>query len=111
VRWGAFSVYGVKLHPMCATNRLPISYVLTAASTADVLLVEELLDEGQLGSETARRLFGDLAYRSGELGKVLAERNVLLATEPSARRPRTQATSRGLLRDPQARLWYGGYTR
>src|SRR5918993_1067788 len=29
VRWGSFSVYGVKLHLMCATNRVPISYELT----------------------------------------------------------------------------------
>src|SRR5215216_3121011 len=31
VRWGTFSVYGVKLHMLCATNRVPISYELTAA--------------------------------------------------------------------------------
>jgi len=29
VRWGSFSVYGVKLHLLCATNGLPISYELT----------------------------------------------------------------------------------
>jgi Transposase DDE domain len=34
VRWGSFSVYGVKLHLMCATNRVPISYELTPANTA-----------------------------------------------------------------------------
>jgi len=26
VRWGSFSVYGVKLHLLCATNGVPISY-------------------------------------------------------------------------------------
>src|SRR5215208_1493221 len=26
VRWGSFSIYGVKLHLLCATNRVPISY-------------------------------------------------------------------------------------
>ncbi len=62
-RWGSFSVYGVKLHLLCCTNRVPISYdELTAANVADVLLVRELLevsgfDEGAV----ARRLFGDLA--------------------------------------------------
>jgi len=67
VRWGSFSVYGVKVHMLCATNRVPVSYELTAASTADVVLVEELLDAAQLGDATARRLFGDLAYRSEPL--------------------------------------------
>lgn len=38
VRWGTFSVYGVKLHMLCATNRVPISYELTPASTAEVHL-------------------------------------------------------------------------
>src|SRR3982750_3877907 len=32
VRWGSFSVYGVKLHLLCATNRAPLSYDLTAAT-------------------------------------------------------------------------------
>src|SRR5918995_601311 len=35
VRWGSFSVYGVKLHLLCSTNRVPISYELTPANTAD----------------------------------------------------------------------------
>jgi hypothetical protein len=26
VRWGSLSVYGVKLHLLCATNRVPICY-------------------------------------------------------------------------------------
>src|SRR5215211_6292434 len=57
VRWGAFALYGVKLHLLCSTNRVPLSYELTPASTADVLLVvEELLDEARLGSETVRKL-------------------------------------------------------
>ncbi len=25
LRWGSFSVYGVKLHLICSTNRVPIS--------------------------------------------------------------------------------------
>lgn len=88
-RWGSFSVYGVKLHLLCATNRVPVSYELTAANAADVLLVEELLAEaGLLGDGTvARRLLGDLAYRSGSLEEVLAGAGVLLATGRADRRP------------------------
>ena len=62
MRWGSFVLYGVKLHLLCSTNRVPLSYELTPASAADVLLVEELLEEARLGGGTARRLFGDLAY-------------------------------------------------
>jgi hypothetical protein len=88
VRWGSFSVYGVKLHLLCATNRVPLSYELTAANVADALLVRELLAGANLGEgEVARRLLGDMAYRSGELEGELAEQGILLATEKAARRP------------------------
>ncbi len=87
VKWGSFAVYGVKLHLICATNRVPLSYELTAANSADVTLVRELLVEASLEeTATARRLFGDLAYRSGELGEELAGRGILLATERADRR-------------------------
>jgi hypothetical protein len=33
VRWGSFAVYGVKLHLLCATNRIPISYELTTQTS------------------------------------------------------------------------------
>jgi len=72
---------------LCATNRVPVSYELTAATTADVVMVEELLDAAQLGDATARRLFGDLAYRSEPLKDILACRSVALATERANRRP------------------------
>ena len=52
-----------------------------------MLLVEELLDEAMLEGATARKLFGDLAYRSGALGKELAGRNVLLGSERAEGRP------------------------
>jgi hypothetical protein len=85
VRWGSFSVYGVKLHLVCATNRVPISYELTAANVAEVRLVGELLAEAHLpGEDLARKLLGDLAYRSGDLEEKLAEAGVLLVTERSA---------------------------
>jgi hypothetical protein len=88
VRWGSFAVYGVKLHLLCSTNRIPLSYELTSANVADVMLVRELVAGADLGEgELARRLLGDLAYRSGELAAELAERGILLATEKADRRP------------------------
>src|SRR5215210_6020120 len=85
VRWGSFSVYGVKLHLICSTNRVPISYELTAANVAEVRLVGELLAEAHLpGEDLARKLLGDLAYRSGDLEGELAEAGVVLVTERSA---------------------------
>ncbi len=84
MRWGSFSVYGVKLHLLCATNRVPVSYELTAANVAEVKLIGELLDEANLSEETvARRLFADLAYRGEQLEEELAEAGVLLVTERS----------------------------
>jgi hypothetical protein len=86
VRWGSFSVYGVKLHVLCATNGVPISYELTPANVADVSLTEELIAGAKLGYGMARRLLGDLAYRSGQLREILAEMGILLSTERSQRR-------------------------
>jgi hypothetical protein len=48
VRWGSFSVYGVKLHLLCAKNGVPLSYELTPANVAEVRLTEELLAEADL---------------------------------------------------------------
>ena len=87
VRWGSFSVYGVKLRMLCATNGVPISYELTSANVADVSLTEELIAGAKLGYGMARRLLGDLAYRSGRLRETLAEMGIVLATERSERRP------------------------
>jgi hypothetical protein len=88
VRWGSFVVYGVKLHLLCATNQVPISYELTPANAADLLATEELLAEARLGGEVARKLLGDLAYRSERLEEELAESGIALVTsEASARRP------------------------
>jgi Transposase DDE domain len=88
VRWGSFSVYGVKLHLLCSTNRIPLSYELTPANVAEVCLTEELLTEAKLNDGVARELLGDLAYRSGELKEELAKAGILLVTaEASARRP------------------------
>jgi hypothetical protein len=87
VRWGSFSVYGVKLHLLCATNRVPLCYELTPANVAEVSLTEELLAEAKLGEDVACKLLGDLAYRSGVLEDDLAELGILLLTERSRRRP------------------------
>ncbi len=86
VRWGSFSAYGVELHLVCATNRVPVCYELTAANVAEVRLVVELLAEAGLPGEDllARKLLGDLAYRSGDLQDELADAGVLLVTERSA---------------------------
>jgi Transposase DDE domain len=90
VRWGSFSVYGVKLHLICATNRVPLSYELTAANVAEVRLVEELVAEANLGEDLARRLLGDLAYRSEALEKAMAGAGIVLVTESSAQRGKRQ---------------------
>jgi hypothetical protein len=76
----------VKLHLICATNGLPVYYELTPANVADVSLAEELLAEAALDDGVARRLFGDLAYRSEALKEALAEVDILLMAEPSERR-------------------------
>jgi Transposase DDE domain len=81
VRWGSFSVYGLKLHLLCATNGVPISYELTPANVAEVRLREELLAEANLRDDLARRLLGDLAYRSEALGRALAECGISLVSE------------------------------
>jgi hypothetical protein len=86
VRWGSFSVYGLKLHLLCATNRVPISYELTAANVAEIKLTEELLAGRGFEQEKdlVRRLFGDLAYRSEVLEEALAAAcGILLVTERS----------------------------
>lgn len=86
-RWGSFSVYGVKLHLLCSTNRVPLSYELTAANVAEVSLTEELLAEAELGDGVARKLLGDLAYQSESLKEELAGCGIVLATERADRRP------------------------
>ena len=81
VRLGSFSVYGVKLHLLCATNRVPLSYELTAANVAEVRLTEELLAGADLREDLlVRRLLGDLAYQSEGLEEALAESGILLVT-------------------------------
>lgn len=90
VRWGSFSVYGVKLHLLRSTNRVPLSYELTAANVAEIRLVGELLGEAGLGGDLARKLLGDLAYRSEELGNELAEVGVALVTERSRQNGKRQ---------------------
>ncbi len=90
VRWGSFSVYGVKLHLLCCTNRVPLSYELTAANVAEIRLTEELLQEANLGGSLARRLFGDLAYRSEALERALAEAGIALVTERSRQHGKRQ---------------------
>jgi hypothetical protein len=81
VRWGSFSVYGVKLHLICATNRVPVCYELTPANVAEITMTEELLAEANLSEGLARKVFGDLAYRSELLEEELAKVGILLVSE------------------------------
>lgn len=83
---GLLQRLGVKLHLLCATNRVPLSYELIAANVAEVSLAKELLAEARLGEGAARKLLGDLAYRSERLKEALAECGVLLVTERADRR-------------------------
>ncbi|MDP8948016.1 MAG: transposase [Actinomycetota bacterium] len=76
----------MKLHLICATNGVPLSYELTPANVADISLAEELINEAALGNGVARRLLGDLAYQSKGLKEALAEVGILLSTEPSEQR-------------------------
>jgi Transposase DDE domain len=90
VRWGSLSVYGVKLHLPCSTNRVPLAYELTASNVAEVRLTKELLEGANLGEDIARRLFGALAYRSEALEKALTGSWVLLVTERSRQNGKRQ---------------------
>jgi hypothetical protein len=93
VRWGSFSVYGIKLHLLCATNGVPVFYEITPANVAEVRLAEELLTGADLlwGSDLmARRLLGDLAYRSEALEDTLTECGIALVTERSRQHGKRQ---------------------
>jgi hypothetical protein len=72
------TIEAMTLHLLCATNRVPISYEFTPANTADLSLSRELLAKADFGGEVARKLLGDLAYRSGELKEELAELGIVL---------------------------------
>src|SRR5437763_42216 len=56
VRWGSFSVYGVRLRLLCATNQVPLPYELTAATVAEVyqkLLADRCVPQSRLGPESS----------------------------------------------------------
>jgi len=58
---------------------VPVSYELTAANVAEVLLVRELLAGANLPTDRAAvRLLGHLIYHSGALKEELAGRGALL---------------------------------
>jgi hypothetical protein len=65
----------------------PLLRVDALQNVAEVHLTEEILAEARLGDGLARKLFGDLAYRSGELKEALIECGILLVTERSGKRP------------------------
>ena len=80
----------MKLHLLCSTNRVPLSYELTAANVAEVRLTGELLEAANLDGSLARRLFGDLAYRSEALKRALAQAGIGLVTERSRQHGKRQ---------------------
>jgi hypothetical protein len=91
VRWGTFSVYVCQAAP--ALRNQPGTHLLRAHSlqnVADICLTEELVAEAALGEGVARRLFGDLAYRSEALEDALAESGILLVTERSRQHGKRQ---------------------
>ena len=73
MRWGSFSVFGVKFHLVRATNGVPSPTSLPPQTSQTSRLTEELISEAKLDEGRARRLLGDLAYRSEELREALAE--------------------------------------
>ena len=96
----------MKLHLLCSTNRVPLCYEPTPANVAEVSLIEELLAEAKLGDGAARKLLGDLAYRSGRLKEQLAASSAILlaTTESSARRPGARQQVENRFGEPQAGL-------
>jgi Transposase DDE domain len=82
---GFLQRYGVKLHLICATNGVSISYELTAANVAEVLLTE-----ANLPDDLASSLFGDLHYRSEALPHALAKCGISLVAERTDQHDRRQ---------------------
>jgi hypothetical protein len=78
----------VKLHLLCATNRVPVSFELTAANVAEVLLVEELLSLRRSGRRDGEKaLWGPrLPWRSARTNPGQA-RGAALVSERAERRP------------------------
>jgi hypothetical protein len=72
-----------------------------------ISLSEELIDETALGEGVARKLLGDLAYRSEDLREALAEVGILLATERAERRHGVRQLNRDRSFEPQEGLWVG----
>ncbi len=64
-------------------NRVPIYYDMSVADVAETRLVGEMLGSAHLGETLARKLLGDLAYRSEGLGETLASVGFALVIERS----------------------------
>jgi hypothetical protein len=91
-RWGSFCVYGVKLHLVCSSGRVPLSYEMSAANAADVLLlVEELLAGAGLRRRAKSRGgssgISPTTNESGALRRRLGESGILLWSGGASRRP------------------------
>ncbi|HSK98951.1 MAG TPA: hypothetical protein VK869_01315 [Rubrobacteraceae bacterium] len=73
----SFSVYGVKPHVPCLTNRPTLSYELTQANASEVKLTQEVVDgaelEGVEGDLLVRRLLQTSLPERGVGGSPVAE--------------------------------------
>jgi hypothetical protein len=76
----------VKLHLLCSTERVPISYELSPANEADISPTEDLVAEAFFGGRVAWRRLGNLAYCSVGSKEAMAEVGILLATQRAERR-------------------------
>ena len=88
VRWGSFSVYGVKLHLICATNRVPLSYELTPANIAGRLPDRGASRRGGFGGWSSEEALGGpgLPKRGSLRGGLGRGGHPSGDKEPSARR-------------------------
>src|SRR5918995_4944209 len=101
VRWGSFSVYGVKFYLLCATNRVPLSYELR-------LRLGEGAGESlgqRSGGGTVLPSVGRVELRHGQRRQVLAPKQPL--KRPHRRVERQALVATRVLRERQVREIYG----
>jgi DDE family transposase len=107
VRWGSFSLYRVKLHLLCATNRVPISYELTPANVADVSLTEELIAEAALEEGGSEETLGRPRLPQRGVEESLGRGGHPLGHRASRAAARGKAADRERPFEPQEDLWPG----
>jgi Transposase DDE domain len=92
VRWGSrsASTFCEAAPHLCYQRGTHLLRAHALQNVAEVRLTEELLSEANLRDDLARRLLGDLAYRSEALEHALAECGISLVTERSDQRGERQ---------------------